>query len=209
MASPPPLIVTPTLLNESRLLWRSSSLGANDDRPHPHLQHGNIRQRGDVRWQLSDRADPVARKIADRHYNRQSIGHPNFVPPGRCVVLRTTIGDAFWVTSWPYAEYVKHDWAGAWMCSAFRNESEHLSSELITEALAATLWVWPEPPDLGMVTFVNTTKVRRKRDWGRCYLRAGFQNVGYTKGGLVALQLLPEEMPEACPALDTQEAMLV
>ena len=51
-----------------------------------------------------------------------------------------------------------------------------------------------------MITFVDTKKTRRKRDPGRCYLRAGFRNVGFTKGGLVALQLLPADMPAACPA---------
>lgn len=27
-------------------------------------------------WRLSWRADPRAATIADRHYNRQSVGHP-------------------------------------------------------------------------------------------------------------------------------------
>lgn len=161
-----------------------------------------------MRWQLSDRAEPATRAIADRHYNRQKVGTPQFVPPGRCVVLRTPEADAFWITSWPFAEYVKHAWPGAWVCSAFRNESEHLSSELIREALSATLAIWPKPPDLGMVTFVDTKKIRRKRDWGRCYLKAGFKNVGETKGGLVALQLLPAEMPDPYPALGTQDSLL-
>lgn len=150
-----------------------------------------------MRWQLSDRFDPAAVAIADRHYNRQKVGSPQFVPPGRCVVLRTPEADAFWITSWPFAEYVRHAWPGAWVCSAFRNESEHLSSELITEALAATLSIWPEPPDLGMVTFVDRSKTRPKKDPGYCYLMAGFERVGETKGGLVALQLLPSGMPQA------------
>lgn len=140
--------------------------------------------------------------IADRHYNRQKVGTPQFVPPGRCAVF--VIPDvAFWVTSWPFAEYTKHAWAGAWVCSAFRNERPdlHLSSELITEALAATRAVWPDPPALGMITFVDEDKTRRKRDPGRCYRKAGFKHVGYTKGGLWALQLLPEEMPAAEEAL--------
>lgn len=37
-------------------------------------------------WALSHRADARALPIADRHYNRQKIGSPQFVPPGRCVV---------------------------------------------------------------------------------------------------------------------------
>lgn len=146
-------------------------------------------------WHVSDRADPEARVIADRHYNRQSIGAKQFVPPGRCLVLLAD-GPAFWVTSWPFAEYVHHAWPGAWVCSAFRNEGPQLSSTLIRSAVAATRWKWAETPELGMITFVDAGKVRHKRDPGRCYLKAGFKKVGYTLGGLVALQLLPDEMPE-------------
>lgn len=152
-----------------------------------------------MKWQLSNRADPRAATIADRHYNRQHIGSPQFVPPGRCLVLLTEA--ALWVTSWPFAEYVKHAWAGAWVNSLFRNEGTDLSSELIRQAVAVTRWQWPNTPELGMITFIDTAKVRRKRDWGRCYRRAGFQHVGYTKGGLFALQLLPADMPEASPPL--------
>ena len=40
-----------------------------------------------MNWRLSHRADPEARVLADRHYNRQKPGTPQFVPPGRCLVL--------------------------------------------------------------------------------------------------------------------------
>ena len=148
-----------------------------------------------MRWIHSHRADADVVPLADRHYNRQKIGSPQFVPPGRCLVLKTAGLDAFWVTSWPLAEYVRHAWAGAWVCSAFRNEGDHLSSELIREAVACTIHKYGTAPNLGMVTFVNTKKTRKKRDPGRCFLRAGFKNCGVTKGGLIALQLLPEDMP--------------
>lgn len=155
-------------------------------------------------WRLSYRADPDARAIADRHYNRQKIGAAQFVPPGRCVVL-VIPGAAFWVTSWPFAEYVKHAWPGRWVCSAFRNERPdlHKSSALIEAALAATCAIW-EPPPLGMITFVDPTKTRRKRDPGRCFLRAGFDYIGETAGGLVALGILPGQMPDPEPAQTTQ-----
>jgi hypothetical protein len=104
--------------------------------------------------------------------------------------------DAVWVTSWPFAQYVRHAWPGAWINSLFRNEGTMLSSSLITQAVAVTRSVWPDPPDLGLITFVNAAKVKAKRDPGYCYLMAGFHVVGETKGGLVALQLLPGEMPE-------------
>ena len=153
-------------------------------------------------WIRSNRADVDVLPLADRHYNRQKIGSPQFAPPGRCMVLKTAEHDAFWVTSWPYAEYVRHAWAGAWVCSAFRNESMYLSSNLIREAVAATVDTYGSAPALGMITFVDTTKTRKKRDPGRCYLRAGFKKCGMTKGGLLALQLLPEDMPKAARPQD-------
>lgn len=153
-------------------------------------------------WRISNRCDPVARDLADRHYNRQSIGAKNFMPPGRCIVLVSPVdandvgeAKAYWGSSWPYAQYVRHAWAGAWICSAFRNEGAGLSSDLIRSAVAATRAVWGDPPELGFVTFVNPDKVKRKRDWGRCYRKAGWVECGETKGGLVALQLLPSDMP--------------
>lgn len=148
-------------------------------------------------WALSHRADSAVRPLADRHYNRQKIGATGFAPPGRCLVLKTPGCNAFWITSWPFAEYVKHAWAGAWVCSAFRNEGEHLSSELIRDAVAITRASWPDTPELGMITFVDTKNTRHKRDPGRCYRRAGFRPVGFTAGGLVALQLPREDVPPA------------
>jgi hypothetical protein len=160
-----------------------------------------------VRWRVSDRADPAAVKIADRHYSRQKPGTPQFVPPGRCHVLVTLKADAVWVTSWPFAEYVKHEWAGAWVNSIFRNEGDDLSSDLIREAVAATRWRWTPPP-LGLISFVDAGKVKRKRDPGRCFRKAGFSLVGETKGGLLAWQMLPDAMPEPeAPAYGQMEMM--
>lgn len=157
------------------------------------------------RWWLSHRADPLAAALADRHYNRQKIGSPQFVPPGSCLVLLSDDRRAFWVTSYPKAEYVRHAWAGAWMCSAFRSEGAGCASELIRMAVAATRAHYGEPPPLGMVTFVDREKVRptmvRGRSvWGWTYRKAGFTEAGETKGGLLALQLSPDAMPPACPA---------
>ena len=147
-------------------------------------------------WQKSNRADPEARVIADRHYNRQKVGAPQFVPPGRCMVLKNPT--AFWVTSFPFAQYVKHEWAGAWVCSAFRNEGDVLSSTLIKAAVAKTVqfhfdtatWERDPLPALGMITFVDPRKTRHKRDPGRCFRKAGFVYAGRTKAeDLIALRL--------------------
>lgn len=163
-----------------------------------------------MRWRLSDRAEPAACDIADRHYNRQKPGTPQFVPPGRCIVLMADDGAALWVTSWPFAEFTKHAWAGAWLNSMFRKEggTDH-ASEYIREAVAATravaetdpMWEAGRVPALGMVTFIDPSKVkprmiRSRPTWAHSYMEAGFKHVGYTKAGLWALQLEPRDMPE-------------
>jgi hypothetical protein len=187
-----------------------------------------------MRWRESWRADPAGRRIADKHYNRQKVGADQFVPPGRCVVL--VIHDlhqpeaSLWVTSWPFPEYVKHAWPGAWVCSAFRNQLRdvagvafHLSSELIVEALAATRSYW-EPPPQGIITFIDPAKT--KRDPGRCFLKAGFHVSGKapakgamrpvcicdgkpprTEGGLVALHMASSSFPAACSPLGAQASL--
>lgn len=153
-------------------------------------------------WHLSHRFDPRALPIADRHYNRQKPGSPQFVPPGRCVVLLTEKADALWVTSWPFAEFVRHAWPGAWINSCFRNESAYRSSDLIRAAIAATCAIWS--PAREMVTFIDRSKVRKKRDYGRCYRRAGFHVAGETKGGLLTLRLWPSWMPAPLPPIGYQ-----
>lgn len=154
-----------------------------------------------MRWQLAHSSHIAGRKLADRHYSRRKPGTPRFVPPGRCFTLTTPEGDAVWVTHWPFPEYVKHAWAGAWVNSIFRNESRHLSSDLIRDAVAATRWYWPEVPDLGLITMIDTPKIRSTNP-GYCYLNAGFRRLQQTtKGGLRVLQLLPDEMPPACAPL--------
>ena len=156
-------------------------------------------------WQLSYRADKRVLPLADRHYNRQKIGSKQFVPPGRCLVLyaETVTGKAFWVSSWPLAEYTHHEWAGAWICTTFRNEGAGLASELIKDALKATVWKWGAPPEKGMITFINTEKVKPtmvhgRKTYGRTFELAGFKMVGKTKKNhLLCFQLLPEDFPKA------------
>lgn len=167
-------------------------------------------------WRVSYRADAAARVLADRHYNRQKVGAPQFVPPGACYVLLSACKRAVWVTSWPKAEYVQHAWGGAWVNSLFRREGGARASELIRLAIAHTRANWPTPPQ-GMVSFVDPRHVPpvkrrlpparqhrhvfeqegRTEVYGYCYLKAGFGHVGYTKGGLWAWLLLPLNMPAA------------
>jgi len=194
-------------------------------------------------WVASWRSDPEARAIADNHYSRQSVGAEQFVPPGRCCVLKSKDRRAYWVTSWPFTEYVKHAWAGAWMCSAFRNQQScgpdgvrlH-ASDMIRAAVACSLTAWDSlevshprlavevhvrgsdgraigprvPLPLGqvpqvrhytivMATFVDESKVATPKDHaraGQCFRLAGFVELGYTEGGLLALGLPVERLPD-------------
>jgi len=149
-------------------------------------------------WRLSNRFDARALPLADRHYNRRKVGSPQFVPPGRCLVLLEESARALWVTSAPFAAYVKHAWPGAWVNSLFPSEAQdrYLSSDLIASAVALTRAQW-EAPALGIVSFIDADKTRRKRDSGRCYRKAGWKHVGFTVGGLWVYQQLPHEMPAA------------
>ena len=155
-------------------------------------------------WTRSNRADYEAQLLADRHYNRQRKGHPQFVPPGRCLVLKAP--GAVWVTSWPFPEYVRHAWAGAFVNSLFRNEnSGYIASELIRAACSATRAEWPAIPNLGMVTFIDPLQVRDRKVRGRpcianTYFLAGFTHVGYTNKGLWVMQLQPDRFPDPIPA---------
>jgi hypothetical protein len=152
-----------------------------------------------MRWTKAHRFDREVLPLADKHYNRQKPGTPQFAPPGSCLVLKAILDGevkAFWITS--VQKYQKHEWKGAWVCSAFHNAGAGISSELITEAVAATLSHYGEPPALGMITFVDPKKVKHKRDPGRCFLRAKFKKVGITKKSkLLVFQLLPQDMPIA------------
>lgn len=161
-------------------------------------------------WKVSDRFDPEALPIADRHYNRRKPGSPQFVPPGRCFVLLADA--ALWVTSWPFPEFVKHQWAGAWINSCFRNESPQAASQLIRAAVAMTRWKWPNVPELGMVSFIDPKhvtprKVRGRSTWGHSYFEAGFSHVGYTKHGLWTMQMVPSSMPDPLEPMNAQRRL--
>jgi hypothetical protein len=161
-----------------------------------------------VTWRLSHRYDRVALPMANRHYNRQTPDSPQFVKPGRNVVLIQP--GALWVSSWQ--EHVRHAWPGAWENSLFRKESAGRASDMIREAIACTRFYWTAPPE-GLITFVDPehvppTMVRGKPIYGYCYMKAGFTHVGFSKRGLWCWHLAPEAMPPARAPLGAQMGML-
>jgi hypothetical protein len=161
-----------------------------------------------MRWRRSYRGDSFALQLADRHYNRTTVGAPNCGPPGRTIVLTsgTPWAGALWISNLQLHSW--HAYPGAWVCSAFRNEGAGLSSELILEAVAATAFEWGSPPSAGMITFVNPRKVKAKRDPGYCFLAAGFECVATTPKKLTVLRLAPERMPDPIAPGATQIGLL-
>lgn len=118
--------------------------------------------------------------------------------------------DAVWGTSWQ--RYSKHPWPGTWECAIFRNNGAGRSSEMIRQAVAATRWLYGAPPEHGMITYVNPAKVRKKRDPGRCFIRAGFKPLACMlptdkHDGLLVLRMLPSDMPEPAPLYQRQISM--
>lgn len=129
-------------------------------------------------WRPVSKADVHARELADRHYSRQTRGSPQFMPPGPTLVLLTHDARAVWGVA------LNLDPMGTlrWRCTIFRNEGPVRSSDLVREATALTFSLWRsehgELPSVPLTTEVDPEKTRRKRDPGRCFLRAGWTSVG-------------------------------
>lgn len=148
-------------------------------------------------WQVVRRCDPIARELADRHYPRQRrgrVGYREFLPPSRNVVLvRVNAGGrAVWALTFnrppgsPLYQF---------RCAIFRNEGAGLSSSLIEEATALSRAEWRRKygalPAEPLRTEVDAREVRRKRDPGRCFRRAGWRVVDVARAaarGLVVLE---------------------
>lgn len=98
-------------------------------------------------------------------------------------MLRTVDAKALWVT-W---SGIRDDGLEAYECSIFRNESDHLSSELIKWAIFATVCEWSgDIPRDGFITYVNEQKVNSEIP-GYCFKRAGWKKIGNSKRRRLAL----------------------
>jgi hypothetical protein len=103
-----------------------------------------------------------------------------FVGPGDKLVLRTETADAVFV----WRKFTDDSGQQGVNCAIFRNESEHLSSLLIRQADAIADAVWT---DRRHYTYVRREAVRSSNP-GFCFLKAGWQRCGMTKGGLMILE---------------------
>lgn len=140
-------------------------------------------------WHLSKDGDPVGMELYLRHYSAakrsKNSNLQQAVGPGEKLVLLTEQGDA--IFAWrkfiddaiPKQEGVN--------CAIFRNESQLLSSMLILEAERVAQCRWRGER---MYTYVNPGAIRSTNP-GACFLAAGWQKCGRTKGGLQILEKVP------------------
>ena len=125
-----------------------------------------------------------------RHYSARERApgtQRQFVGPGAHIVLTTPRVDALFV----WRKFIDDcEFGGGVNCAVFRNESKCLSSLMILEA---EIWARDKWPGERLYTYVDASKVRRKRDPGRCFRRAGWTVCGTTKKrGLLVLEKVPE-----------------
>lgn len=132
----------------------------------------------DGHWFAVRDADDRARALFYRHYSSDrsdKTRRGKFVGPGEYMALMTIDCQALFV--WRYEVYRMDEQVGI-NCTIFRNEGATLSSALISEADELA---WERWPGMRHFTFIDTAKVRRKRDPGRCFIRAGWRVCGRSK----------------------------
>lgn len=152
----------------------------------------NMRQTSllqDIVWIPVKDGNDTGRAIFDNHYSRYRYADGRkpklYVGPGEKFVLLTP--DALALFIW--RKFISMDSQEGVCCAVFRNEGPQLSSYLIREADAIA---WERWPGERLYTYVDPKKTRRKRDPGRCFLRAGWRHWGWSKKGLRILEIRPE-----------------
>lgn len=136
-------------------------------------------------WWLTKDGDKDCLRMYERHYSayryRDGRKRSQFVGPGETIVLRTFAGNAFFV----WRRFIDDSGEQGVNCAAFRNESEHRSSELVRQADAVANFCWPR---LRHYTYVDPKAVR-SRNPGYCFLVAGWRRCKHrTKNGLMVLE---------------------
>lgn len=133
-------------------------------------------------WYLTKDGDVTCLRLYRKHYSCTNQHASQFVGPGEHIVLRTDAGDAVFVwrnyidDTIPKQEGVE--------CSLFRNESSHLSSELVRQADAVADVAWPGSRHY---TKVNPEAVESSNP-GFCFIAAGWRRCGRTQNGLLILE---------------------
>lgn len=145
-------------------------------------------------WVESKDGDRAAFFLYRQHYSSRKNPHPSvrlFVGPGEKMVLVGFLCRALFV----WRKFMDDSGQQGVNCSVFRNESSNKSSEMIREAMQLASLRWPKERLYTTVDAEATIRRRSKRSRpGECFLRAGWTECGKTKGGLIILEAMPEQL---------------
>jgi hypothetical protein len=146
-------------------------------------------------WHQVSKCDRTAICFAAPHYSIAKPLSAELGPPGQKIVLFGEDGKALWGSHRPapWAKIGRMDGFQGHSCFIFRNDGGPQSSGIIREAVAITAIEWNLAP---FITYVAIDKVKRKRDPGRCFIKAGFLRVS-TKTKTKHGPMLRLEMPES------------
>jgi hypothetical protein len=108
--------------------------------------------------------------LADRHYSRRSPGARQFLNNGRKIVIRDRAGLVLFGWLWPQ-DGMRFDDQTGYNCAIFRNESSRLASEILLECEQIAIERWG--PNR-MYTYVDSRKIQKTRQPGRCFIKAGW-----------------------------------
>lgn len=135
-------------------------------------------------WYLTKDGDLSCLAMYHRHYSRRKYKDGRqpklFCGPGEKIVLRTRLADAVFV----WRKFIDASGQKGINCSIFRNEGPIRSSDLIRQADKIADFCWPGQRHY---TYVNAKKVRSANP-GFCFISAGWNRCGTTKGGLIILE---------------------
>lgn len=139
-----------------------------------------------ARWCSVWDADPDLKRLCARHYTYRELPagatRHKCIGPGEYSALLTADGLACFV----WRKFIDDcELAGGINCAVFRNEGPTRSSDLIREADALAWGKWPEDRHY---TYVDPGAVR-STNAGCCFKKAGWRACGWTKGGLLVLEV--------------------
>jgi hypothetical protein len=141
----------------------------------------------DTKWIAVTDGDPRAVALYNRHYSARKGNidrvRYGFSGNGESLIMLTV--DCRALFGWRKQE-IHDDGQEGVNCFIFRNEnSENLSSDLIIDAHQ---WAFTKWGKQRLYTYIDSKKIRHKRDPGRCFLKAGWHYCGVSKGGKLILE---------------------
>lgn len=144
-------------------------------------------------WIGAKDGDDRVRGIFERHYSRYHYKDGRrpkmFMGPGEKMVLITQDCSAIW----GWRKFIDASGQQGVNNAIFHREywCKIIASELIK---AAVEMAWRRWPGERLYTYIDAKATEKRRSKnsqpGECYLKAGWSFCGYTKGGLVILELM-------------------